>query len=323
MGVDESYFFQRLFCRVWIAIAVVLPFLPRAAMGQDAALTPQKLNDPPGLKNVFRVHNSVFSGSSPDGDVGFASLKNLGVQTIISVDGARPEIEKAKASGIRYIHFPIGYDRVPQEVATKIAKVIRDLPGPVYIHCHHGKHRGPSATCAAIRSLEPRFDVDLANDFMNKAGTDPRYAGLFESVKSAAPVSKKTLDDTPSDFPETAEVADLVRLMVSIDDETSAIGASQKRGWEDAVSNDRKSPRRRATLLVEHFREVSRLAEKPTSVDFHDWLGKAEKAARNLEEHLATFSAEKDVTTWKAGADQAFKAVETSCKKCHDQFRGN
>src|SRR5438094_677830 len=81
--------------------------------------------------------------SSPDGDEGFHSLQQLGIKTIVSVDGARPEVDLARKYGLRYVHLPIGYDAVPREQALRIARAIRDLPGPVYIHCHHGRHRGP------------------------------------------------------------------------------------------------------------------------------------------------------------------------------------
>src|SRR5947209_839442 len=64
----------------------------------------------PGLHNVFRLTDKLYSGSSPDGDEGFASLQRLGVKTVISVDGARPDVERAHQFGMRYIHLPIGYD---------------------------------------------------------------------------------------------------------------------------------------------------------------------------------------------------------------------
>jgi hypothetical protein len=46
-----------------------------------------------GLHNVHQVAAKLWSGFSPEGETGFASLKALGIQTILSVDGARPEVE--------------------------------------------------------------------------------------------------------------------------------------------------------------------------------------------------------------------------------------
>ena len=39
--------------------------------------------DLPGLHNVVAFHDGFWSGSVPEGDAGFASLKALGVRTII------------------------------------------------------------------------------------------------------------------------------------------------------------------------------------------------------------------------------------------------
>jgi hypothetical protein len=49
----------------------------------------------PGLHNVHRITDTRFSGSSPEGDEGFRSLQKLGVKTVLSVDGARPDVELA------------------------------------------------------------------------------------------------------------------------------------------------------------------------------------------------------------------------------------
>src|SRR3984893_602801 len=85
----------------------------------------------PGLHNVFRLTDKLYSGSSREGREGFASLVQLGIQTVISVDGARPDVETAHKFGLRYVHLPIGYDGVPPEQGLRIAKAVRDLPGPV------------------------------------------------------------------------------------------------------------------------------------------------------------------------------------------------
>src|SRR4051794_40365147 len=66
-----------------------------------------------GLQNLFRVSDRVYSGSSPEGDPGFASLERLGIRTVITVDGAKPDVATAERHGLRYVHLPIGYGGVP------------------------------------------------------------------------------------------------------------------------------------------------------------------------------------------------------------------
>jgi protein tyrosine/serine phosphatase len=70
---------------------------------------------------------------------------------------------------------------VPAERAAELAKAVRDLPGPIYIHCHHGKHRSPAAAavaCVAAGLLAP----ERAPAVLKEAGTSPNYRGLFASA---------------------------------------------------------------------------------------------------------------------------------------------
>ncbi len=79
---------------------------------QNSATDPGPL-EMPGLHNVYRLTEQLLSGSSPEGEEGFRSLEKLGVKTILTVDGARPDVALAHKHGLRYVHLPIGYDGVP------------------------------------------------------------------------------------------------------------------------------------------------------------------------------------------------------------------
>src|SRR5690349_9452889 len=84
---------------------------PRAAAPAPARI--EKI-DTRHLPNAVRIHAKVFSGGLPDGEAGFAELQELGIKTVISVDGAKPDVATAKKHGLRYVHMPHGYDGVPQ-----------------------------------------------------------------------------------------------------------------------------------------------------------------------------------------------------------------
>ncbi len=46
----------------------------------------------------------------------------------------------------------------PYKGGRKTAKAVRDLPGKIYIHCHHGKHRSAAAAataCVTEDTLDP------------------------------------------------------------------------------------------------------------------------------------------------------------------------
>ena len=93
----------------------------------------------PGLHNVHQAATNVYLGSEPHGEEAFAELQKLGVTTIVSVDGAQPDVAAASKFGIRYVHIPIGYDGIGTDAAKSLTRVARDIESPIYVHCHHGK----------------------------------------------------------------------------------------------------------------------------------------------------------------------------------------
>src|SRR5947207_15735079 len=85
-----------------------------------------------GLENAFALSTNLFSGGSPEGDTGFQSLEKLGIKTIITVDGAQPDLERAHARGMRYIHLPHGYDGIPSTTQLQLIKAVQTAEGPIY-----------------------------------------------------------------------------------------------------------------------------------------------------------------------------------------------
>jgi protein tyrosine phosphatase (PTP) superfamily phosphohydrolase (DUF442 family) len=266
-----------------------------------------------GVHNVLRLSERLYSGSSPEGDEGFAALRDLGIRTIISVDGARPDVERARKYGLRYVHLPIGYDGVPEEQAWRIARAVRDLPGPVYIHCHHGKHRGPAAAATAMLCLDASCPAEAAIAVMRKAGTDPRYTGLYAAPEHVRRPSREDLDRLPSDFPEVAEVSGLAQAMVRLDERWDRLKELRAAGWKVPPNHPDLDPRHEALQLAEQYREIARLPEvkERRSEEFRRWLADAEKNAAELEALLRR-GAPVETQFQQAGAD---------CARCHARYR--
>ncbi len=130
------------------------------------------------LHNLRQIYPRVFVGGEPQDDADFAELERMGIRTVVSVDGTQPQVAAAKQYGLRYVHIPIGYDGISEEAGLALAQVVRSIKGPIYFHCHHGKHRGPAA--AAIACLaEGMIDTRQAIEILEKSGTSRDYAGLF------------------------------------------------------------------------------------------------------------------------------------------------
>ena len=183
------------------------------------------------LANPFQLTKQVYSGGQPEGEQAFRALKELGIKTILSVDGARPDAELAKRFGMRYVHLPIGYEGVAPERALELAKATRDLPGPLFVHCHYGKHRAPAAAalaCVMLGKLEP----EAATAALKAAGTDPHYQGLYAAVAAAKTVAPKALDRLRADFPSAAQVPPLAEMMLDLDASYDRLRGASKNGWK-------------------------------------------------------------------------------------------
>jgi protein tyrosine phosphatase (PTP) superfamily phosphohydrolase (DUF442 family) len=266
-----------------------------------------------GLHNVFRVSEKLYSGSAPEGDVGFESLRALGIRTVISVDSMRPDVGKARRYGLRYVHLPFGYDGCPTPRALEIVRAVRDLPGPVYLHCHHGKHRSAAAAALVHIALDGASHAE-AVAFMRRAGTDPAYAGLYGGAATFRRPTAVEIDRAPKQFPEVSPVPPLAESMVQIDERFAALQRCQKEGWRAPHDHPDLEPAHEALQLRELFRELQRtgaVAARPA--DFRGWMSTAEDEAARTEAAL------------RAGDDPrasaALEQVGAACSACHARYR--
>ena len=275
--------------------------------------------DATGVPNLIRLNDRIYQGAMPLGDGGFASLEKLGVKTVISVDGARPDLEDAHKHGIRYVHLPMGYDGMSREEALRVAKAVRDLPGPVYIHCHKGTQRGPTAAAVARLFLDDQCTVDQALAGMKLAGFDARYTGLWAAPKELKRPTAKELDEVSADFSEAAPPPGLTQVMVAVNATYENVQAIRKAEWKTPKDNSDLDPPHEALQLVEHFKELQRqpkTAARPE--DFRTKLAEAEMRAETLEDALR---ATKGKAPDAAAEEDAYKKLDAACMKCHAVYR--
>lgn len=268
------------------------------------------------LHNVLRVTPRMYSGNSPESDAAFAELQALGVKTIISVDGAKPMVDRAAAYGMRYVHLPVGYDGIDAQQQVLIARAYRDLAGPVFIHCHHGKHRGPAAAASAaviVGELTPEQGVA----FMKAAKTSPSYPGLYECVATISPEYLSFLESAPAaeELPSVATVSGMVDNMVGVDFCHVNLGHVQKAGWTVPKDHPDIVPSAEAGRLADHYRVLMEDEESAAlPADFHALLKRSWEEAQALEDAIV---AKKSA----AELDKLFAAVDQSCKDCHTVYR--
>ena len=285
------------------------------AQAPSAAGQNPKAVEVPSLHNVFRIDDNLISGSSPDDEAGYAALAKLGVKVLISVDGSKPNVDLAHKYGMRYVHLPFGYDGVPKERIAELTKAVQTSEGTVYVHCHHGKHRGPAAVAGICRTLK-NWDAARARGWLQHAGTGDEYAGLYRDVEKLGGFIEAELARVPATFPEIAKTPAEVDIMVAIDETFDRLKAAKAAGWARIPSQPDVTPVQAAAVLWEQFREHGRTGESPKhSGDYAKLLQDAESAALSLKEAL------RDPGQTAAIRDAAMSGVSQSCTACHKKHR--
>jgi protein tyrosine phosphatase (PTP) superfamily phosphohydrolase (DUF442 family) len=249
---------------------------------------PHALSDK--LENVFQVTPRFYSGGQPEGDEAFAALAKFGVKTLVSVDGATPDVAAAKRHGLRYIHIPFGYGGIPREAELALTRAAKECEGPIYVHCHHGKHRGPAGMAIMCQAIGVAT-AEESHDYLVEAGTAAKYAGLYDNVANYKPPQA---NEMAPELVEVAEVPELAMQMVEID-----------RLFETLAKET--TNRRAAVELAELFRELARL-DKVNDVDY---MQLANSAANAAEEVGARDNAQQSYV----------RVLQATCNKCHEVYR--
>ena len=299
-----------------------LPVAPLASQNSPAVVgqKPEKVGAP-HLPNAYRIHQKVISGGEPDGKAAFQELKDLGVKTVISVDGAQPDVKLAAEYGLKYVHLPHGYDGVPAERGKELAKAVRDLPGPIYIHCHHGKHRSPAAAtvaCVGAGLLAPADAVTV----LKTAGTSEIYRGLYESAIEALKLEAELMDNLKVDFRPTVELPPMADSMVHIGHAYDHLKLLSENGWKPLPDHPDLDPPHEALLLREQYTELLRTPDvQRESKPFQDMLRASEQDSIALETALRTWKETGYMGTPPTALADSFGRVSKNCKACHTDFR--
>ena len=96
---------------------------------------------------------------------------------------------------------------------------------------------------------------------MKQAGTSSDYRGLFATIDRFAMPSTDELAKVGTEFPERAETAALVEMMVKIDECWDHLKAIRGAGFEPPAKHPDIDPPHEALQLAELYREAARLRE--------------------------------------------------------------
>lgn len=324
---------------------------PAVAQGQEPAQARQpavefsaKKIESAHLENLHRIElkpipatakeqavekQAILFGGSPETEAAMAELAASGVTTIVSVDGAPPLVELAKKHGLKYVHIPVKYSTLSREQIVSLAAVLQRNHEPVYVHCHHGKHRGPAALVAALKCTA----TDLETDALLKTfGTDPKYRGLYEAARKAQPLQAHELARVPEKLPEAIQDLSPARLMSEIDcsfDQLLALRKASEPLENKELPAQLRTWQEQAIDLEEAFLEYQRLIERQfpmmppeQQMQYRQFLKTSLSHAAAIRSELtATADRSDDMPARLKKCCDSLDALQQSCAGCHAQFR--
>ena len=262
---------------------------------------------PDSLPNYRRWSARLIQGGQPEGEEAYAALAARGVTLVLSVDGLPPDLEAARKHGLQVAHVPVGYDGIEAAEALQIVRASRDAQGAIYVHCHHGRHRGPAAAALARIALEGITSAEAERGLGESCS--PRYPGLFASVRAFRAPDAAALEAAPAP-PVAVRPLGTRSAMLAIDQLWEGLRAAERAGWSSPPAHPDVQPAHQATLLWEAFRELGRLEQ-------------AEPFAAPAAESEALSAQLRDAL--EAGDTAAASAVSARlverCDSCHADFR--
>jgi len=264
------------------------------------------------LPNLHPLSDTLYSGGTPDGRAGYDTLASLGIKGLISVDALAPDQHLADEYTIRAIHIPVAYSGITNEQSLQLALAIAALPRPIYVHCHHGKQRGPAALCVgAIGTGE--LTHQQADAFLTLAGTSLKYTGLFRAVDDAHPLDQAELHADIA-LPSVAPLRPFTKTMGTIDRLNEQLWILADHNF--APLDDR--PDLDALTLAGQIHNLFRSLEADALVEdngvvFLELLLDARDLASTLETQI-------DEGDFRS-AGITMRALTDSCTTCHERFR--
>lgn len=146
----------------------------------------EKLIGLKGLSNVGRVAPGVYRGAHPEPE-GYATLKKMGVKTVINLRMTRSEKLDVEDLGMQSVEIPLGVlSDVKPDIVNKVIDIMKDpARQPVYVHCRQGQDR-TGIVVAAYRMRVEGWSLKEAEAEMQDYGFNDIWVELKEFVREYA-----------------------------------------------------------------------------------------------------------------------------------------
>lgn len=145
------------------------PLSPSASL-PETAHSSEHIYNLPGLSNVGRIAPGVLRGAQPKKE-GYATLKAMGIRTVIDMRTTENERKQVEAAGMKAIAIPIHMTRdgLKEKVEQVVAVMADPANQPVFVHCRHGQDR-TGVVVAAFRMKQQGWRLSDAESEMQAFG---------------------------------------------------------------------------------------------------------------------------------------------------------
>lgn len=310
--------------RAALAPALVAPPLRIEGSAFEAAaeleLPFHEATERPGLHNVFWLSPRICSGSEPEGREALEELARQGVRTLISVDGKVPDGAGAAELGMRYVHIPIQYSGITEEERLQLAKTFRELEAPFYVHCFHGKHRGPAGAAVGRVVLDGVERQVAIAEMRQYSGTSRKYEGLYEVIASGYLPTASETEGSDFDFADARAPEGLVEVMVALSRGHDRLAALATRDWSADPAHPDVDALNEAQKMLDAYSAALALDEvQGGPEDLRELFEGSRASADQLTRALRAPSPERAEASESARA--AFLALKADCTACHRLYR--
>jgi hypothetical protein len=292
-------------------------------IAQSHELPAAQASELPGVHNVFELSSNIVSGSEPEGPEALKALADMGIKTLLSVDGKVPDAATAAKLGMRYVHIPIQYSGIGELEMAQMSKTFRELEGPFFVHCFHGKHRGPAAAAVGRLVLDAIPRDQAIAEMHQWCGTSLKYKGLLETIALAEVPGEQTSAALAFDFPAAHAFDGFRATMVPMARSWDEIKFARKRKWALNPNKPDIVPAQEALKLSQVFAQCLEQTDLPADTDqVRGWLKDGQEGTGELARLLgAQKELEAKGVDWRQQAEDAYRLVSQSCKQCHLQYR--
>lgn len=140
----------------------------------------------PGIENVGRVAPGIYRGAQPLPE-GYATLKAMGIRTVVNLRTTHDERAAVEAAGMRYIAEPLYLTGEVDRAAVErvVAALVDSANQPVFVHCRQGRDR-TGIVIAAYRLRHGGWRYTDARSEMDAFGFNTIWTNFSDFVRRYA-----------------------------------------------------------------------------------------------------------------------------------------